>query len=110
MAIPQRNTRGLQDVRTLSGQVDQTFLPYKAYLRIGCLEMEKARRGVERDSALSRVSTIDARFQDIEAEKAALLERLSESQASHTDSTAPGANAPPKPTSGQRAGRFKFRY
>jgi hypothetical protein len=96
MAIPQRNTRGLQDIRTLSGQVDQTFLPYKAYLRIGCLEMEKARRGVERSSALSRVSNIDARFQEIEAEKAALLEALRESK---SDAACL-----------HRRGRFRFRY
>ncbi len=76
MAIPKGNMRGLQDIRTLSGKVDQTFQPYRAYLRIGGLEMEKARRNKERESALHRVKIIEERFQAIDAEKTALLRNL----------------------------------
>jgi hypothetical protein len=78
MAMPKRSIRGLQDIRTLSGRVDQTSLPYRAYLKVGCLEMEKARRRKERDSASHRIENIDARMEEIEDEKAALLEALAE--------------------------------
>ena len=42
MAIP---TKGINNIRTLSGRVDQLSLPYRSYMQITCLEMEKARRG-----------------------------------------------------------------
>ena len=73
-----RIKRGLQDVRTLAGTVDQTFMPHKAMLRIACLEMEKERRQQERRSALRRVASIDSRFADIEAEKGRLSRALEE--------------------------------
>ena len=38
-------------------------------MRISCLEMEKERRGKERQSAVKRVKEISARFREIEAEK-----------------------------------------
>ena len=76
MATTKRNIRGLQDIPTLSGRVDQTALPYKAYMKVACLEMEKVRRGKERESASFRVKNIDARFKEIEDEKAALLQAL----------------------------------
>ena len=121
MAVTNENRRGVQDIRTLSGQADQRFLPYKAFLRISCLEMERARRGKERDSALRRVSSIEARFEEIDAEKAALLSGLAASQAGDTDGTGSAAEPPPETAPGcppppqtglgvPRAGRFKFRY
>ena len=74
MAIPKtKNIRGLQNIRSRSGMADQTTEPYRAFLRIGALEMEKARRGKERESAMLRVKAIDERFREIEAEKAELL-------------------------------------
>ncbi|MCF8050316.1 MAG: hypothetical protein K9L59_03700 [Desulfobacterales bacterium] len=45
-------------------------------MKITALEMEKARRGKERESAMRRVREIDARFQEIEAEKNNLLQGL----------------------------------
>ncbi len=42
-------------------------------MQITCLEMEKARKGREKASALQRVETLDGRLRDIEAEKASLL-------------------------------------
>jgi len=39
MAVP---TKGLTNIRTLSGRVDQVSLPYRSYMQITCLEMEKA--------------------------------------------------------------------
>ena len=78
MAIPKSNIRGLQDIRTLSGRVDQTSFAYKAYMKIACLEMEKVRRGKERESASFRVKNIDARVKEIEDEKAAILQAQAE--------------------------------
>ncbi|MBI5419293.1 MAG: hypothetical protein HZA60_04325 [Deltaproteobacteria bacterium] len=73
MAITKRTAN---DIRTNSGRVDQISVPYRAFMRIGALEMEKARRGLERKSAMQRIKDIDARFREIEAEKAALLETM----------------------------------
>lgn len=76
MAVPKGNRRSVLDIRTHSGTVDQVSVPSKMHLRIACLEMEKERRGRERDSAMHRVKNIDARCRDIEAEKTALLSAL----------------------------------
>ncbi len=73
MATPKK---GLTNIRTLSGRVDQTALPYRAYMQITCLEMEKARRKTERDSASKRVKQIDARLEEIAAEQRELLEAV----------------------------------
>ena len=75
MAIPQRTVK---DIHTNSGRVDQISVPYRAFMRISVLEMEKARRGLERKSAMQRIKDIDARFREIGAEKKALLETLCE--------------------------------
>ncbi|MGA7579444.1 MAG: hypothetical protein ACLQUW_05075 [Desulfobaccales bacterium] len=65
--------KNLRDIPTLSGRVDRVSLPYRAYLKISCLEMEKARRTRERFAALKTMDKIDIRLQEIEKEKAALL-------------------------------------
>lgn len=76
MALLKKNLRGIQDIRTLAGRVDQAAVPYKAYMKLSTLEMEKLRRGEEKASALQRVKNIDTRFQEIEKEKVVLLEVL----------------------------------
>jgi len=103
MAIAKRNIRGLQDIRTLSGRVDQTSLPYKAYMKVASLEMEKVRRGKERESASFRVKNIDARVEEIEDEKAALLQALAKRDKGRpTDARDSGAKPePPLPRSGR---------
>ncbi len=65
--------RGLRDIPTLSGRVDRVSLPYRAFLKISCLEMEKVRRTRERVAAVKTMEKIDIRLQEIEKEKAALL-------------------------------------
>jgi len=72
------NLRGLRDIRTHSGRVDRVGVPYKAYMKISCLEMEKARREREKSSARSRIRNIDKRLEEIEAEKDATLKCLGE--------------------------------
>lgn len=101
MGGPRKILRGLQDVRTLSGRVDKSSDPYLGYMKVSCLEMEKFRRGKERASALHRVQSIDARFREIEAEKAALLQALGGNS---------GAGGEQKPAPRQNNGRFKIRY
>lgn len=73
MRIP---ARGLKNIRTLAGRADVLALPYRRFMQVTCLEMEKARRNAERSSAAARVRDIDARLNEIETEKQTLLEGL----------------------------------
>lgn len=107
MAIPRK---GLRDIRTLSGRQDRVHLPYQAYMQITCLEMEKARRGRERKSASQRTADIDARLQEIEAEKEALLRALEERNAGNRGKSTGVPNLEPKPSPRRSAGGFKLRY
>jgi hypothetical protein len=97
LSAHKRNIRGLQNIRTHSGSVEQKSEPYRVYLRIGALEMEKARRGKERQSAMTRVRNIDERFKEIKDEEAALLQGLEEEKEG-------------KESVSQRSGGFKIRY
>jgi hypothetical protein len=72
------NIRGLRDIRTRSGRVDRDDVPYMAYMKIGSLEMEKARREKEKSSAEFRIKNISMRLAEIEAEKDATLKSLGE--------------------------------
>jgi len=76
MAIPPRNVKSLQDIRTHAGRVEKAAIPYKAFMKMSCLEMEKFRRERERKSAMTRINNIDKRFREIEAEKLSILSRL----------------------------------
>ena len=104
MAIP---AKGLNQLRTLSGRVDQLSLPYRSYMQITCLEMERARRNMERKSASQRVASIDARIQEIEKAKLELLQVVDGSGRS-TVSRPPGLEL--KPTPRCNTGGFKIRY
>ena len=104
MTIPRR---GLRDIRTLAGRSDQLALPYRAYMQISCLEMEKARRNQEKRSASQRIAIIDARLQEVEAEKAVLLQSVGERKPSDTG-CAPAAASNPLPRDGKKG--FRLRY
>ena|SRR3989304_6510732 len=65
--------KGVRDIRTRTGGVERTHAPHRAFLKIAILEMEKARRGKERESAQARIQSIDNRLCEIEKEKEALL-------------------------------------
>jgi cytochrome c-type biogenesis protein CcmH/NrfG len=109
MAIPKSNIRGLQDIRTLSGRVDQTSFAYKAYMKVACLEMEKVRRGKERDSASHRIANIDARLAEVEDEKASLLQAQAElDKGRPTD--ARDSDPKPEPPPPRSASGHRFRY
>jgi hypothetical protein len=109
MAVPKRNLHGLQNIRTLSGNVDQKSVPYRAFMRLTVLEMEKARRGKERDSAVHRVKNIEARFHEIEAEKDELLRAVGERKGNGTSHAqiARGKSEAEPPRGGKS---FKLRY
>jgi len=74
--MTKRILRGVQDIKTLSGRADEGAMPYKAYMKLSILEMEKFRRGKEKQSALGRVERIDQRFRDIEAERKEIMTTL----------------------------------
>lgn len=108
MALLKKNVRGLQDIRTLAGRVDQAAVPYKAYMKLSVLEMEKFRRGEEKASALHRVKNIDTRFQEIEKEKAGLLEVLKGRDKPGSLGNIP--LEPVKPQPRRSTGGIKIRY
>jgi hypothetical protein len=87
---------------------DQVSEPYRAYLRIGSLEMEKARRSKERESAMLRVNGIDERFRQIEAEKAELLKVLNLGNPMGID--APAGGKKPGSDHNRIPGGFKINY
>ena len=107
MAIP---TKGLNNIRTLSGQVDQLSLPYRRYMQISCLEMEKARRGMERKSASQRIALIDARLAQIEKAKQELLQAMAPSGEGVPARLPSLPSLELKPTPRRGAGGFKIRY
>ncbi|MFA5111271.1 MAG: hypothetical protein WC443_07705 [Desulfobaccales bacterium] len=93
--------RGLRDIRTLTGRVAGASHPYKAYLRISHIEMEKARKTRESDAARQRIVDIASRLEEIEAEKQALLLAMGEKSGG-------GIRLPAGPR--RSTGGFKVRY
>jgi hypothetical protein len=103
--------KGIREIRTLSGRVDRVSLPYRAYLKISCLEMEKARRTREKESAREGIARIDHRLAEIEAEKAALLQALKDMAREESAAAAAGGKEAPGRAPGEpQSGGFKFRY
>jgi len=70
--------KGLNDIKTHAGTVDRTFLPHKAFMRISCLEMEKAHRIKEMESSRQRIEALKKRLKEIETETNTLLNRIKE--------------------------------
>ena len=104
MAIPRR---GLTNIRTLSGRVDQVALPFRAYMQITCLEMEKSRRDKERAAASKRVEDIDARLGEIAQEQQELFRAVADPKKA-ASSRLPGLEV--KPARPRSTGGFKIRY
>ena len=107
--MTKRIMRGVQDIRTRSGSADEGAIPYKAYMKLSILEMEKFRRGKEKTSALERVHHIDQRFRDIEAERQRIMTALEAKGIRRR--RLPGLEELP-PTAAPRTttGPFKIRY
>ena len=99
--------RGLRTIRTFAGRVDRVCIPHRAHMQIACLEIEKARRATERTTARRRVAELEARLHEIEAEEAALLQRLAErSKGKRVDSW--GADLKPAPPRTANVLRIKY--
>ena len=109
--MTKRIMRGVQDIRTLSGRVDEGTIPYKAYMKLSILEMEKFRRGKEKQSALERVRKIDQRFQEIEAARQEIFSAMEAKGVRRPVPTGP-ASVPEGPAGAPRTttGPFKIRY
>ena len=58
--------------------VDQLIVPYKGYLRLGSIEMERARKLVERKNLSDRLFVIEERCRQLDAEKMLLLSMIQE--------------------------------
>lgn len=109
MPKPKSNMRGLQNIKTYTGRLSSMTEPYRAFMRLSCLEMEKARKGKERDSALQRVALIEERFREIDAEEAELLAAVGHA----TPQAAPsrqGSREGNGPRGEEKAPAFKVRY
>lgn len=104
-AILKRKVRGLKHIRTLSGRYDGATMPSKIYMKLSCLEQEKLRLQGELEKIAHRIEDIEARSQEIEAEKAALLQILGES-----GRPVEAAGDEPRPASRPRNGGVKLRY
>ena len=109
MAIPSKTIKGLQDIASHSGRAREGAIPYKAYMRLSCLEMEKFRRSRERESAMVRVANIDARFLQIDAEEAMIL-RVMKEQDETALAGSLGGDSGYDPVRKKNTGGFKFKY
>jgi hypothetical protein len=93
--------RGLRDIHTLTGRVGKVTAPYKAYMRISHLELERARRNRERQGARQLIANIDNRLQEIDQEKLKILEAMRDG---HFEEAPPASRRAGLPKS------FKIRY
>ena len=105
MPVTKRIFRGIQDIKTISGRADKGAVPYKAFMRLSVLEMEKFRRGKEKCSALARVTNIDARFRDIEKERGEIMQTLGDRGFEKIS-----GRGLPSAASRSSSGAFKIRY
>jgi hypothetical protein len=109
MTIPSGTIKGLQDIRSHSGRAREGAIPYRAYMRLSCLEMEKFRRTRERESAMVRVRNIDARFREIDSEEAMILGAITKQDKTGPSDAPGGDNVDNHLVAGNSVG-FRFKY
>jgi len=111
MPPPKRIIRGVKDIRTRSGTPDQVIVPYKAYMAITALEMEKFRRETERENLTLRLDNVNARLETVESEKEVLLRRLGKEAGGRPARRPIRSSRPVRdcPAAGQSGG-FTFKY
>ena len=111
MPPPKRIIRGVKDIRTRSGTPDQVIVPYKAYMAITALEMEKFRRETERENLTLRLNNVNARLLTVESEKTELLQRLGKETAGRPARRPVRSSRPIRDCAAAgNAGAFKFQY
>jgi hypothetical protein len=99
--------RGVQDIRTMSERISDANNPQRKYLALAMLELERARRSKEKQSASQRVQNIDQRLADITAEQTELLAAAEAELEISTPTERQGQAADSDPRSG---GGFKISY
>jgi hypothetical protein len=97
--------RGVQDIRTMTERISDADNPQRKYLALAMLELERARRNKEKQSASQRVANIDQRLADITAEQADLL-AAAEAELETTGVTARRSEE----NAGQSGGGFRLSY
>jgi hypothetical protein len=90
--------RALHDLRTMGARVSEAEKPPRRYIRLAILELEKVRRGKEKDRACRRIEDIDQRLREIAEEQASLASLVGEARP-----------APPVPPPVEQAG-FTLNY
>jgi hypothetical protein len=103
--IPSKTQRSLNVLRALSGSGSKAMAPHAAYMKITTIELEKMRLGKARSHALQRLSEIDARVVELDAQKAALMNAM---EAVHAPSTVVRGTVPRGLRSA--AGRVRLTY
>ena len=101
--------RGLADLKTLSRLSAHEVAPHTAYMKITSLELEKVRLGRVSAVASRRIAEIDARYEDIQAEKTRLLAAIARSAAGAPAADA-GAQAESRPANPRRGRGISLRY
>ena len=99
--------RGIQDIRTMSERISDADNPQRKYLALAMLELERARRNKEKQSASQRVANIDQRLADITAEQ---TELLSAAEAELDTSTLSERRGQAEDSDPQSGGGFKLAY
>ena len=99
--------RGIQDIRTMSERISDADNPQRKYLALAMLELERARRNKEKQSASQRVANIDQRLADITAEQ---TELLSAAEAELDTSTLSERRGQAADSDRQSGGGFKLAY
>lgn len=66
--------RTLADIKTFAGRAGKERRGYANFFQMGALELERWRRGKEREAASNRVAEIDRRMAEIDQEMSGLLE------------------------------------
>ena len=99
--------RGVQDIRTMSERISDADNPQRKYLALAMLELERARRNKEKQSASQRVASIDQRLADITAEQ---TELLAAAEAELDTSTLAERQGQAADSDSQSGGGFKLSY
>jgi hypothetical protein len=103
--IPSKTQRSLNVLRALSGSGSKAMAPHAAYMKITTIELEKMRLGKAKSHALRRLSEIDARLGELDAQKAALINAI---EAVHAQPAVVRSTAPRGLRSS--AGRVRLTY
>jgi hypothetical protein len=102
-----RPSKGLQDIRTMSERTSDADNPQRKYLTLAMLELEKARRNKEKQSASQRVENIDRRVAEIEQQQVGLL---AAAEAELADSSSAESSATTRDPESQAKQGFHLSY